>query len=136
MIVVITSVAKNFIPIIGIIFYVTKIGDYLKILTDDDVKDFVDKNLGKYFKFKKEKLCSKLNEEQNLQKVVESLIYFSPHLTKYNHIVEMIQSSSCDNVYITLISTFWIFLIQNCNWLTLNQWSKKIKRIAKSVEKV
>ena len=38
--------------------YIPKIDDYLKILTDDGVKDF---------KSAREKLYSKLNEEQNLR---------------------------------------------------------------------
>ena len=62
--------------------YVSKIGDYLKILTDDEVKDFVVINFGEYFKFTKEKLHSKLNEEQNFRKFVESLYIFFTTLMK------------------------------------------------------
>ena len=36
--------------------YIAKIGDYLKILTDEEVKDFVAINLSQYFKFTREKL--------------------------------------------------------------------------------
>ena len=43
--------------------YIPKIDDYLKILTDDEVKDFVVKNFCEYFKSSKEKLCAKLCEE-------------------------------------------------------------------------
>ena len=53
--------------------YIPKIHVYLKILTDNEVKDFVVKNFGKYFKSTKEKLCSKLIEEQILRKAAESL---------------------------------------------------------------
>ena len=35
--------------------YISKIGDYLKILTDDEVKDFVAINVSEYFKSTKEK---------------------------------------------------------------------------------
>ena len=56
--------------------YIPKIGEYLKILTDDEVNDFVVINFGEYFKSMKEKLISKLNEEQNLRKVAESLYIF------------------------------------------------------------
>ena len=48
--------------------YILKIGDYLKILTDDEVGDFVVINFDEYFKSSREKLYSKLNEEQNLSK--------------------------------------------------------------------
>ena len=53
--------------------YIPKIGNYL---TDDEVKDFVVKNVGEYFKSTKEKLYFKLFEEQNLRKVTESLYIF------------------------------------------------------------
>ena len=56
--------------------------DYLKILNEDEVKDFVVIHFGQYFKFTKRKLCSKLNEDQNLRKVVEHFISFSQHLMK------------------------------------------------------
>ena len=50
--------------------YIPKIGDYLKTLTDEEVKDFVDINFSEYFKSTREKLYSKLNEEKNFRKVV------------------------------------------------------------------
>ena len=56
--------------------YIPKIDDYLKILPEDKVKDFIAINFGQYFKSTKEKLCTKLNEEQNLRKVLESLCIF------------------------------------------------------------
>ena len=34
--------------------YIPKIGDYLKTLADDEVKDFVVKNFDQYFKSRKE----------------------------------------------------------------------------------
>ena len=46
--------------------YILKIGDYLKVLTDKEVKDFVAINYIEYFKFRGKSLYSKLNEEQNL----------------------------------------------------------------------
>ena len=56
--------------------YIPKIDDYLKIVTVDEGKNFVVMNFGEYFKSPKQKLCSKLNEEQNLRKVAE-LLYLS-----------------------------------------------------------
>ena len=47
--------------------YNPKIDDCLKILTDDDVKDFIDINFSECCKSPNEKLYSKLNEEQNLR---------------------------------------------------------------------
>ena len=35
-------------------FYIPNIGSYLKMLTDDEVKDFIVINFGKCFKFMKE----------------------------------------------------------------------------------
>ena len=48
--------------------YIPKIDDYLKILTDDEVKDFVVINFSEYFK--------SIREEQNLRKVATSLYIF------------------------------------------------------------
>ena len=56
--------------------YIPKIDDYLKILTDNEVKDFVAVNFSEYLKSTKEKLYSKLKEEQNLRKVVNCFIFF------------------------------------------------------------
>ena len=48
--------------------YIPKIGDNLKILTDDEVKEILVINFDEYFKSSREKLYSKLSEEQNLSK--------------------------------------------------------------------
>ena len=45
--------------------YILKIDDYLKILTDEEVEDFVAIHLSKYFK--------SIREEQSLQKVAKLL---------------------------------------------------------------
>ena len=55
---------------------VPKTDDYLKILTKDEMKYFVVINFSQHFKFTREKLCSKLSEEQNLRKVAESFYIF------------------------------------------------------------
>ena len=57
--------------------YIPKIDDYVKILTDEEVKAFVAINFSEYFKSAKEKLYSKLSEEENLRKVAEWLYIFS-----------------------------------------------------------
>ena len=56
-------------------FYMPKITGYLKILTDEEVKDCVLINFGEYFK-SREKLYSKLSEEKNWRKVAESFHSF------------------------------------------------------------
>ena len=48
--------------------YIPKIDDYLKILTDKEVKDFVAINFNEYFKSKR--------EEQNLRKFLNCFIFF------------------------------------------------------------
>ena len=50
--------------------YISKIDNYLKILTEDEVNDFVGINFSEYFKSTRKKIYSKLSEEQNLRKVV------------------------------------------------------------------
>ena len=76
-------------------FYIPKIGDYLKILTDDEAKNLVVINFGEYFKSTREKLYSKRSEEQNLRKVAESLfLTTADEVQKY---VAMMHSSSFDN---------------------------------------
>ena len=46
--------------------YMPKIAAYLKLLTDEDVKDFVVINFGESFKFLREALNSKLGEEKQV----------------------------------------------------------------------
>ena len=55
--------------------YLPKIDDYLKILTDNEVKDSAVINFVEYFNLQ-EKFYSKLCEEQNIREVVESLYIF------------------------------------------------------------
>ena len=57
-------------------FYMPKIADYSKILTDEKIKYFVVINFGKCFKSARGSLYSKLGEEKNIRKVAESLYTF------------------------------------------------------------
>ena len=66
--------------------YIAKIHDYLKILTDEEVKDFVAINFSEYFKFTR--------EEQNLRKVPKSFYIF---ITTPDDIDKNVQSNSSDN---------------------------------------
>ena len=69
----------------------------LKILNDNEVKDFVAINIGEYFKSTREKLYSKLSEEQNLRKVVDTLYIFLTTLNEVEKYVEKMQSNSPDS---------------------------------------
>ena len=66
--------------------YITRSDDYLKILTGEDVKDFVAINFSEYFK--------SVSEEQNLRKATKSLYIF---LTTPDKIEKYVQSNSYDN---------------------------------------
>ena len=62
--------------------YIPSIDDYLKILTAEEVKDFVAINFSEYFQYTR--------EEQNLRKVAKSLDIFltKPHeIEKYVEIM-------------------------------------------------
>ena len=56
--------------------YIPKIDDYLKILTDEELKDIVSINFSEYFKPTRVKLYSKLNKKRNLRNVAKSLYMF------------------------------------------------------------
>ena len=73
---------------------VPKIGDSLKILTNDEVKDFVAINFSEYFTSTRKKMYSKLSEEQNLRKVAESLYIFLTTPDEVEKYVEIMQSNS------------------------------------------
>ena len=75
-------------------WYIPKFDEYLKILTVDEVEDFVVKHFGEYFKSAKEKLYSKLFEEQNIRKVAEFLYIFLMTSDEVHKYVEMMQSNS------------------------------------------
>ena len=77
--------------------YIPKIDDYLKILTDEEVKDFVAINFNEYLKSTGERLYSKLNKEQNRKKVAESFYIFLKTPDEVEKYVETMQSNSPDN---------------------------------------
>ena len=77
--------------------HILKTHDYLRILNDNEVKDFVVTNFGEYFKSTK-KNCVLNFVEQELKKVDELLYIFlttpDDDVEKY---VQMMQSNSSDN---------------------------------------
>ena len=66
--------------------YIAKIEDCLKILTGDEVKDFVAIIFSEYFR--------SIREKQNLRKVDESFYIF---LTTPDEVEKYVQSNSSDN---------------------------------------
>ena len=66
--------------------YIPKIDDYLKILTDEEVKEFVAINFNEYFK--------SIREEENLRKVAILLYIF---LTTPDEVEKYVQSNLSDN---------------------------------------
>ena len=60
------------------------------------MKDFVAISFSEYFKCTKEKLYSKLNEDQNRRKVAESLYIFLTTPDKVEKYVKIVQSNSSD----------------------------------------
>ena len=77
--------------------YIPKICDHSKILADNKVKDFVVKNLGEYFISTKEKLYSKICEEQNIRKIAESLYIFLTKPDEVEKFANMMWSNISDN---------------------------------------
>ena len=77
--------------------YIPKICVYLKVLNSDEVKDLVALNFGEYFKSEREKLYSKLREEQNIRNVTELLYIFPTTLDDVEKFVKMMQSSFFSN---------------------------------------
>ena len=77
--------------------YIPKTDVYWKTLVDNEVKDFSVVNFGEYFKSKRAKLYSKLFEEQNIRKVVQSLYIFLTTPDEVEKYVEMMQSNSSNN---------------------------------------
>ena len=96
-------------------FYMPKIADYLKIMTDEYIKT-CSQTFDECFKYIKEKLHSKLGEEKSLRKVEESFLYFlgtPDQVKKYAKLIEkmseaklMTKSSSSNNCFIILTSVF------------------------------
>ena len=106
--------------------YIPKIDDYLKILTDEEVKDFVVINFSEYFK--------STTEEQNLRKIAKLLYIF---LTTHEEVEKYIQSNSSDNcIHHYNVEIFNIFHPELQLINTKPMTKNKLKRIVKWVKKV
>ena len=97
-------------------------------MTDEEVKDFAAINFSEYFKSTKEKLYSKLNEEQNLRKVAKSLYIFLTTPDEVEKFVESNCSDNCIHHYNVEILNLFNSELQLINTKPL---TKQIKRIVK-----
>ena len=86
--------------------YIPKIDDYLKILTDEEVKNIVAINLSEYFKSTREKLHSRVSEEQNLRKGAGSLYIFLSTSDEAKKYVQTCNQVLLINMYITIMLRF------------------------------
>ena len=69
---------------------------YLKTLTDDEMKDFVDTSFSEYFNVQENKLYSKPNKEQNLRKVATAT---PDEVEKYDKMMQLSSSNNCVHCY-------------------------------------
>ena len=75
--------------IISIMLYIPKIADYLKILTDEEVKNYWVHKFSEYFTSLR-KFYSKLSKEKNLRIIAELFYSFLTTLDKVGKFVEII----------------------------------------------
>ena len=68
-------------------------------MTDKEVNDFLVINFSEYFKSTKEKLYSKLNEQQNLRKVAKLLYIFLTPPDEEEKYVQSDSSNNCVHLY-------------------------------------
>ena len=104
---------QNFVPDMNIILYVPKIVDYLKILTDEELKDLVAISFSEYFKSTVENCF--LNEVKNkiLVKLLNCICLTA--LEEVEKFAKIKQSNSPDKYVRRYNIELWIFLIQNYN---------------------
>ena len=76
----------------SITLYIRKIDDYLKILTDEEIKDLVTIDFSEYFKSARERLYSKLSEES-----IKLLYIFLTTPNEVEKYVKIMQSNSSHN---------------------------------------
>ena len=80
--------------------YIPEIDDHLKIVTNEEVKDFVAINFSEYFK--------SITEEENLRKVAKSCCFF---LRAPDELKKYVQWNSYDNCIkhynVKILNIFW-----------------------------
>ena len=107
--------------------YTPKSGDYLRIFTDEKVKDSVIINFGQYLKSTREKLYSKQNEEKNLGKVAESFYSFLTTSDKGKKYVELLKNTP--QAKIMMQSRSSDDLVCHCNIAILNIFDSELQLI-------
>ena len=110
---------------------IPKISHYLKILADDKMKDFVVKNFGNYFKSTKEKVFSKLREEQNLRRVAESPYIFLTTPNEVEQYAKILIDTDDNCIHYNNIEILYLFDPELKLISTKAYDKKQIKRIAK-----
>ena len=108
--------------------YIPKIDDYLKILTDEEVRDFAAINISECFKT--------IREEQNLRKVATSLYIFLTRPDEVERYVEIMQPNSSDNCIhhynVVILSIFDPELqLINTKPMTKNKLKEMFKKLKK-----
>ena len=105
--------------------YIPRISDYLESL--------IDKNFGECLKSMREELYSKLDEDKFHWQFGEWLYTFLKYPDEVENFVELVDKTESNlsgkhvvlmNVYVIIISRFWILSTQNHNLLALNPKSK------------
>ena len=89
---------------INIMLYIPKIDDYLKILTDEEVEDFVAINFSEYFK--------SIRKEQNVREFAKSLYIFR---TTPDEVEKYVRSNSSDKCIHRYNVEILNILVQNYN---------------------
>ena len=87
--------------------YISKIDDYLKILTGDEVEDFVAIDFSKYLK--------SIREEQSLRKVPKPLYIFLATPDEVEKYVQSYSSDSCIHRYNVEILSIFDLVLQLIN---------------------
>ena len=70
------------------------VSEYLKILTNREIKGFLTINFGEYFKLTRAKLCSKLDEEKSLREVIKLFYTSSAASNEEEKYVEVIEKAT------------------------------------------
>ena len=105
--------------------YIPKIDDYLKILTDEEVKDFVAINFNEYFKT--------IREEQDLRKVDKLFYKFLRTPDEEEKYVESNYYDNCVHHYIVETSNLFDSELQ---WINTTEVIKnKFKKLLSKMKK-
>ena len=111
--------------------YIPKIDDYLKILTDEEGKDFVAMNFSEYFE--------SIRQEQNLRKVSKSLYTFVATPDEGGKYVQSNSSDNCIHRYnVEILNNFDLELqLMSTKPITKNKLKELLSELKKfKVQKI